>query len=102
DSEPSHSGGGFLAPVGFPPAGRHVIAVELAGARLLQHLVGLAYSGGSPDENLEPASEALFAPGCFEQGLGGRSLVRVAALIRHQDSLLVGRRTIKRQIERKN
>ena len=54
------------------------------------------------DEYLEPASRALFAPGCFEQGLGGRSLVRVAALIRHQDSLLVGRRTIERQIERKN
>ena len=92
---------GFLAAVGFHRADRHVVAVELTGAGLLQHLVGLAYPRCGPDENLEPASRALFAPGCFEQGLGGRSLVRVAALIRHQDSF-TGCRTIERQIERKH
>ena len=102
DFEPFQQSLGFLAAVGFHDADRHVIAVEFAGARLLQHLVGLAYSGCGPDEYLEPASRALFAPGGFEQGLGGRSLVRVAALIRHQDSLLVGCSAIERQIERKN
>src|SRR6266404_1109951 len=64
----------------------HVVAVLLPGARLLEHLVGLADAGGGTDENLEPAGSAFFPPGRLEQGLRRGSLVRVAALLRHQDA----------------
>src|SRR5262249_5655139 len=64
-----------------------IVAVLLPGARLLQHLVGLADAGGGADEDLEPAGLTLFAPGGLEQGLRRRSLVRVAPLLRHQSFL---------------
>jgi hypothetical protein len=57
---------GLLAPVGFNYADRDIVAVRISGAGLLQHLVGLAYAGSGTDEDLEPASRALFAPGSLE------------------------------------
>src|SRR5262249_29709802 len=76
----------LLAPVGFDDANDDVIAVLLSGARLLQHLIGLADAGSGAHEDLEPAGLTLFAPRGLEQGLRRRSLVRVAPLLRHQGS----------------
>src|SRR5262249_39510927 len=91
-------------------ADEDIVAVLLPGARLLQHFVGLADAGRGADKDLEPAGLPLFAPRGLEQGLRRRSLVRVAPLIRHQDSrcllseasylTLARRRAIERQVER--
>jgi hypothetical protein len=63
-----------------------IVAVALAGAGLLQHFIGLAVAGRGTDEDLEPAGHMHCALRGLEQGLRRRSLVRVAPLIRHQDS----------------
>src|SRR5262249_55511504 len=86
DLEPFEQSLRFLAPVGFDDAGDDIVAVALARARLLQHFVGLADSRRGADEDFEPAGLPLFAPRGLEQGLRRRSLVRVAPLVRHQDS----------------
>src|SRR5262249_6607883 len=76
---------GLFAPMRFDNAGGDIIAVLLARAGLLQHFVRFADAGRGADENLEPAGLALFPPGRLEQGLRRGSLVRVAALLHHQD-----------------
>src|SRR5262249_788332 len=76
----------LFAPVRLGDADDNVVAVLLPGAGLLQHLVGFADAGRGADENLEPAGSVLFAPGRLEQGLRRGPLVRVAVLLRHQDS----------------
>jgi hypothetical protein len=87
DLEPVEQGLRFLAPVGFDDADDDIVAILLPGARLLQHLVSLADAGRGADEDLESAGSAFFPPGSLEQGLRRGSLVRVAPLIRHQDSI---------------
>ncbi len=77
---------GLLAAVRLDDADDDVVAVLLSGARLLQHLVGLADARRRTDEDLELADAALFAPGRFEQGFRRGSLVRIASLICHPTS----------------
>ena len=86
DLETVEQGLRLLAAVRLDDADDDVVAVLLSGAGLLQHLVGLADAGRRADENLEPAGSALFPPGGLEQGLRRGALVRVAPLIRHQES----------------
>ena len=59
---------GFAAAVGLDDAGDDVVAVFLAGVRLLQHFVGLADAGRGADENSQLADAPLFAARRFEQG----------------------------------
>src|SRR3954468_7405769 len=76
----------LFAPMRLDDADHDVVAVLFPGARLLQHLVGLADAGSGADENLEPAGSALLSPGGLEQGLRRRSLVRLAPVLHHQES----------------
>src|SRR5262249_56187533 len=78
DLEPVEQGLRFRAPVGFDDADDDIVAVELAGARLLQHFVGLADAGRRADEDLEPAGLMLFAPRALEQALRPPSLLTAA------------------------
>ena len=88
DLEAVEQGLRLLAPMRFDDADDDIVAVLFPGARLLQHLVGLADAGSGADENLEPAGSALFPPGGLEQGFRRGSLVRIAPLIHHQESIL--------------
>src|SRR5262249_49285163 len=81
----------LLASVRLDNADDHVLAALLPGAGLLQHLVGFAHAGGSAYENLEPAGSTFFPPGGLEQGVRRGALVRVAALLRHQNSSSLAR-----------
>ena len=78
----------LLAAVGLDDADDDVVAVLLAGAGLLQHLVGLADAGGGADENPQLADALFLPPGRFEQGLRRWSLISVAPLFRHQGSCI--------------
>ena len=86
DLEALEQGLRLLAPMRFDDADHDIVAVLFPGARLLQHLVGLADARSRADENLEPAGSALFSPGGLEQGFRRGSLVRIAPLIHHQES----------------
>ena len=57
---------GLIKVSGMQAVDAGCVAVLLPGARLLQHLVGLADAGRGADEDLEPAGAALFPPGRFE------------------------------------
>ena len=89
DLEPVEQRLGLLAAVRLDDADDDIVAVLLAGARLLQHLVGLADAGRGADENLELADAALFPARSLEQGFRRRPLVRVAARICHQVSAVL-------------
>ena len=75
----------LLTPMRFEDANDDIVAVLFPGARLLQHLVGLADAGSGADKNLEPAGSSLLPAGGLEQGLRRRSLVRVAVVLHHQE-----------------
>ena len=74
---------GLRAPMGLDDADDDIVAVLQSGARLLQHLVGLADAGRRTEENLELAGAALLPPGRFKQGIRRRALVRITPLICH-------------------
>ena len=74
---------GFPAAVGLDDADDDIVAVFLAGVRLLQHLVGLADAGRGADENSQLADAALLAPRRFEQGFRRGPMFGCAPLIRH-------------------
>jgi hypothetical protein len=57
---------GLIKVSGMQAVDAGCVAVLLPGARLLQHLVGLADAGRGAVEDLEPAGAALFPPGRFE------------------------------------
>ena len=84
DFEALEQGLGLLPAMGLDHADDDVVAIALAGARLLQHLVGLADAGRRADEDLQLAGAAFLAPRCFQQGFRRRPLVNVVPLIRHQ------------------
>ena len=81
---------GLLPAVGFDDADDDVVAVLHAGARGLQHLVGLADAGGGADEDAQLADAAFLAPGRFQQGLGRRPLVGIVSFFSHRASILAG------------
>jgi hypothetical protein len=60
---------GFLPSMRLDDTDDDVIAVLPAGARLLQHLVGLADAGRRADEDLQLAGAALLAPRRREERL---------------------------------
>ena len=68
----------LAAAVRLDDADDDVVAVLPAGARLLQHLVGLADAGGGADEDAELAGTALLPPGRLEQRLRRWPLISVA------------------------
>src|SRR5262249_24493032 len=76
---------GLTAAVGLHDADDDVVAVLLAGAGLLQHLVGLADArrGTDEDSQLPPARSP--PPGRLEQGLRRRPLI-IAPRICHFSS----------------
>ena len=61
---------GLLPAMGLDDADDDVVAVLLAGARGLQHFVGLADARCGADENAQLADAAFLAPRCFQQGVG--------------------------------
>ena len=94
DLERVEQGLRFLAPVGFDDADDDLVAVLLPGAGLLQHLVGFADAGSGAHKDLEPAGSAFFPPGGLEQGVRRGAFIRLAALLRHQDSSRLARRRL--------
>ena len=81
---------GLLPAVGFDDADDDVVAVLLAGARRLQHFVGLADAGSGADEDAQLADAALLSPGRFQQGVGRRSPVGIVSFFRHRASIITG------------
>ena len=79
---------GFAAAVGLDDADDDVVAVLLAGVRLLQHFVGLADAGRGADEDLKLADAPLFAARRFEKRFRGGSMFGIAPLLRHRRSNL--------------
>ena len=63
----------------------------LAGAGLLQHLVGLADARRGADEDLQLADAPLLAAGRLEQGVRRGALVEVAPLVGHRQHRSVAR-----------
>ena len=86
DLEAVEQGLRLLAAMRFDDADHDVVAVLLPGARLLQHLVGLADAGSRADENLEPAGFALFRRAASSKASGEGRWSEVAPLIHHQES----------------
>ena len=75
---------GLPAAVGLDHADDHVVPVLLAGAGLLQHLVGLAHARRCTHEDSELANAALFAARRFEEGFRRGPMFVIAPLIRHR------------------
>ena len=75
---------GLLAAVGLDDTDDDVIAVLLAGAGLLQHLVGLADAGRGADEDSELADAPVLAARRFEQGFRRGPMFGIAPLVRHR------------------
>ena len=75
---------GLLAAVRLDDADDDIVAVLLAGARLLQHLVGLADAGRGADEDSELADAPFLAARRFEQGFRRGPMFGIAPLIRHR------------------
>ena len=74
---------GLLAPMRLDHADDDVVAVLLSGARLLQHLIGLADAGGRAEEDLQPAQSASFFLRVGKEGVRRGALVRLTPLICH-------------------
>jgi hypothetical protein len=60
--------------------------------RALQHFVGLAYTGGGADKNLQLAERTVLPPGRFQERFRRGTLFRVAALICHKINICVAAR----------
>ena len=58
------------------------------GARLEQHLVGLADTGGRAEKNLEPAGAAFLLARLGKQGVGRWTLIGLAPLFGHAAPIL--------------
>ena len=100
---------GFLAAVGLDDADDDVVPVLLAGAGLLQHLVGLADARRRADEDSELANAAVFAARRFEQGFRRGPMFVIAPLIRHRwcvvwlnVSTLSGRDAVERKVKQQH
>ena len=65
---------GFDPAMGFHHADHGIHAVQLAAARLHQHLIGLADAGRRAQKNLQPATPRL--PRFFQQGVRRRAARR--------------------------
>ena len=75
DFEPGEQRLGLRAAVGLDHADHHVAAVLALGARLFQHLVGLAHARRRADEDFQLAGGVLLALRLGEQGFGRGSLI---------------------------
>jgi hypothetical protein len=77
--------------VGFDDTRDHIGAVLAPGARLLEHLIGLADARRGADEYAQPADIGLLAPGSLQQGVRRGALFGVMPLVRHRGSARLSR-----------
>ncbi|MGY3342816.1 hypothetical protein ACVWYK_001585 [Bradyrhizobium sp. USDA 4470] len=75
--------------MGLDKADHDIDAGLAPGMGALQHLVGLADTGGGADEDLQLAVRALLPARGFQQRLRRRSLFGIAALLNHQANIII-------------